>query len=318
MKTITTILIALALLIPLSQVEQPVTAIQNYQLNLSHIECLGDYVEVHFVLLFTSEGDDISNLTYTYGVIPPGPRTGNVVHFTDNVTPGYYNITSASVWVNGIEVTLSNPGAYADYYGCQVEPTSTPTNTPTSTPTDTPVAPTNTPTSTPTDTPVAPTNTPTSTPTDTPVVPTNTPTNTPTDTPVVPTNTPTNTPTDTPVVPTNTPTSTPTDTPVVPTNTPTDTPVVPTETPTLPTPTSEITPEDPGGTPTPTYPTPTDAPGVTPTQPIATATFSVPNTGNDDSFLGPGIAIAGFATLGLGIALNTILRKEYAAKGTKK
>ncbi|MEL7626712.1 MAG: hypothetical protein AAGU15_07615 [Anaerolineaceae bacterium] len=278
MKTITTILIALALLIPLGQVEQPVTASQNYQLNLSHIVCLGDYVEVHFVLLFTSEGDDISDLTYTYGVIPPGARTGNVVHFTDNVAPGYYNITSASVWVNGIEVTLHNPGAYAGYYGCQVEPTS---------------APTNTPTNTPTYTPVVPTNTPTNTPTDTPVIPTNTPTNTPTDTPVVPTNTPTNTPTDTPVVPTNTPT-----------NTPTDTPVVPTETSTLPTPTFEIT--------------PTDAPGVMPTQPITTATFSVPNTGNDDSFLGPGIAIAGFATLGLGIALNTILRKEYAAKGTKK
>jgi len=109
MKYFLTILMSVLLLFTYSQVEQSVQASQDYQLNLSHIECVGTYVEIHFVLLNTVEGDVISDLTYTYGTIPPGARKGNVVHFTDNVAFGYYNITSASVWVNGTEVTLHNP-----------------------------------------------------------------------------------------------------------------------------------------------------------------------------------------------------------------
>jgi hypothetical protein len=165
-KTISTILIAVILLFTLSQVEQSVLASKNYQLNLSHIECRGTYIEIHFVLLNTVEGDNISDLTYTYGTIPPGPRSGNVVHFTDNVGPGYYNITSASVWVNSTLVTLHNPGDYAGNYGCQQQTT----NTPTFTPTSTAVTPTNTPTFTPTSTTVTPTETPTNTPEPSPTV----------------------------------------------------------------------------------------------------------------------------------------------------
>ena len=293
MKTLSTFLLAIALLFTLSQVDQPVQATQEYQLNLSHIECLGTYVEIHFVLLNTVEGDVISDLTYTYGTIPPGARTGNVVHFTDNVPFGYYDITSASVWVNSTLVTLHNPGAYAGYYGCQQQPTNTPTNTPTVTPTDPPKQ-TATITSTPTETPTL---TPTGTPTDTPTItPTNTPTNTPTDTPTI---TPTNTPTDTPTI---TPTSTsvtPTETP---TSTPTSTPQIPTETPTItPEPSQTATPPDP----TATVPT---------TTPIATATFSVPNTGSEDNMLGAGFLLAGSFTIGLGLALTKLFQKSYVTK----
>ncbi|HOZ39083.1 MAG TPA: hypothetical protein PLH64_10105, partial [Anaerolineaceae bacterium] len=204
MRTLSTLLLAIILLFTLSQVDQPVQASEEYQLNLSHIECLGTYVEIHFVLLNTVEGDVISDLTYTYGTIPPDAHTGNVVHFTDNVAPGYYNITSASVWVNSTLVTLHNPGAYAGDYGCQQQPT----NTPTFTPTSTPVTPTSTPTFTPTATTITPTDPPKQTPTVT-ETPTNTPTFTPTPTPVTPTNTPTFTPTATTITPTDPPKQTP-------------------------------------------------------------------------------------------------------------
>lgn len=290
MKTISTILIALVLLVTLSQVEQPVNAGQDYQLNLSHIECKGTYVEIHFVLLNTVEGDVISNLTYTYGTIPPGARTGNVVHFTDNVAPGYYNITSATVWVNSTSVTLHNPGAYAGNYGCQQ-------------PTNTTIPPTSTPTNTPTNTPVPPTSTPTNTPTNTPVSPTETPINTPTNTAVPPTETPVNTPTNTPVPPTETPTSTPEPTRL------TITPD-PVSTGTTPFPTATVSTPDPTGTVSTPEPTGT----IVPTEPIASATFSVPNTGRDDSFFGPGFILTGMVTLGLGLALNTILRKANVTK----
>jgi len=206
MRTLSTILIAIVLLFTLSQVKQTVLASDDYQLNLSHIKCLGTYVEIHFVLLNTVDGDVISDLTYTYGTIPPGARTGNVVHFTDNVAPGFYDITSASVWVNSTLVTLHNPGDYAGEYGCQQQPTNTPTFTPTYTPTNTP---TNTPTFTPTATIGTPTSTPTFTPTATMGTPTNTPTNTPTFTPTATVVTPTETPTSTPE-PSQTPTVTPT------------------------------------------------------------------------------------------------------------
>ena len=298
MKNIFTILMAVLLLFTFSQVGQSVQAKQEeYQLNLSHIKCMGTYVEIHFVLLNTNEDDIISDLTYTYGTIPPGARTGNVVHFTDNVPFGYYNITSASVWVNGTEVTLHNPGAYSGYYGCQQQPTNTPTNPPTNTPT---TAPTNTPTTVPTNTPTTvPTNTPTSAPTNTPTtVPTNTPTN-------APTNTPTNTPTAVTVTPTDPPKLTPTTT-----ETPTETPTSIPTTPQTPTETPTITP-DPSTTATPTDPTAT----VSPTTAIVTATFSVPNTGRDNNYFGPGFIIAGLITLGVGFSIIKFLRKPYTTKG---
>ena len=71
MKTLSTILLAIVLLFTLSQLDQPVQALQEYQLNLSHIECRGTYIEIHFVLLNTVQGDVISDLTYTYGTSRP-------------------------------------------------------------------------------------------------------------------------------------------------------------------------------------------------------------------------------------------------------
>ena len=284
MKTLSTLLIALVLLVTLSQVEQPVNANQDYQLNLSHIECKGTYVEIHFVLLNTIEGDSISSLTYDYGTIPPGPRTGNVVHFTDNVPPGYYNITSATVWVNSTLVSLHNPGAYAGNYGCQQQPTNTPI-IPTNTPTNTQVPPTETPVNTPTNTQVPPTETPVNTPTNTLIPPTETPVNTPTNTLIPPTETPVNTPTGTFIPPTETPTITPEPTRLT------------------------VTPD-----PTETVSTPVPTGTLLPTDPIVTATFSVPNTGRDNSFFGPGFILTGMTTLGLGVALNTILRKTKPNK----
>jgi len=284
MKTLSTLLIALVLLVTLSQVEQPVNANQDYQLNLSHIECKGTYVEIHFVLLNTIEGDSISSLTYDYGTIPPGPRSGNVVHFTDNVPPGYYNITSATVWVNSTLVSLHNPGAYAGNYGCQQQPTNTPI-IPTNTPTNTQVPPTETPVNTPTNTQVPPTETPVNTPTNTLIPPTETPVNTPTNTLIPPTETPVNTPTGTFIPPTETPTITPEPTRLT------------------------VTPD-----PTETVSTPVPTGTLLPTDPIVTATFSVPNTGRDNSFFGPGFILTGMTTLGLGVALNTILRKTKPDK----
>ena len=258
MKTFTAFLITIALLVTLSTVAQPVNANENYQLNLSHIECVGTYVEIHFVLLNTSEGDTISDLTYTYGTISPGPRSGNVVHFTDQVAPGFYNITNASVWVNSTLVTLHNPGDYSGEYGCQQQPSSTPTNTATHTPTFTPT--------------FTATFTPTFTPTNTP---------------------------------TNTPTGTITVTPTITQPTPTD----PTPTTTQPTPTTtQPTPTDPATT------TPSPTVTITPTDPPVTATFSVPNTGQDNNNLGAALTISGLATLGLGLALNNILKKTSLNK----
>ncbi len=123
---------------------------KSMQLNLSHIKCLPDgSVEIHFVLLNVPDGITPGTLTYTYGTINPGANTGNVWHYTDNLPSGYYNVTSASVSVNGQTVNLHNPGDYEDNYICgeptvqatpteTLTPTSTPTETPTATPTDVP------------------------------------------------------------------------------------------------------------------------------------------------------------------------------------
>ncbi len=132
------------------------------KLNLSHIKCVDGKVEIHFVLLNVPDGVTPGTLSYTYGTINPGANTGNVWHYTDHLASGYYNVTSASVVVDGKTINLHNPGEYADTYQCGI--TTQPTNTPTFTPTAT-----GTVTSTPTDTPTAtPTETPTETPTATP------------------------------------------------------------------------------------------------------------------------------------------------------
>jgi len=100
----------------------------DYQLNLSHIECVqqgvgGNYVEVHFVLLDVP--DDITPgafVDFTDGVnlwqAPRGAHTGNVWHYTAYLPDGYYNITAASVDVDGYTVYLHNPGDYAGNYFC--------------------------------------------------------------------------------------------------------------------------------------------------------------------------------------------------------
>jgi hypothetical protein len=53
---------------------------------------------------------------------------------------------------------------------------------------------------------------------------------------------------------------------------------------------------------------------TTPTTPVATATFSVPNTGREDSYFAAGFVFTGLATVGLGVALKTILQKAYVSK----
>ena len=95
-----------------------------YQLNLSHIECVeGGKVEVHFVLLHVPDGKVPGLLSWSNNGVPQPPvgnsgRTGNVWHFHILVDPGTFNVTSASVTVDGVVVTLHNPGAYAGEYLC--------------------------------------------------------------------------------------------------------------------------------------------------------------------------------------------------------
>ncbi|MGZ6346017.1 MAG: DUF7507 domain-containing protein, partial [Anaerolineales bacterium] len=94
----------------------------DYQLNLSHIQCVNNQVEIHFVLLNVPDGVTPGTLTYTYGSISPTNHTGNVWHYFDYKPDGYYNVTSASVVVSGTTVNLHNPGAYADTYNCGTTP----------------------------------------------------------------------------------------------------------------------------------------------------------------------------------------------------
>jgi hypothetical protein len=96
-----------------------------YQLNLSHIECVTDGVEIHFVLLHTPENATIGQLSWSNDGVAQPPvasagRTGNVVHFNIVLdSAGEINVTSASVQVNGFTVNLHNPGEYAgDYSFC--------------------------------------------------------------------------------------------------------------------------------------------------------------------------------------------------------
>jgi hypothetical protein len=115
---------------------QPVSAVAgagDYQLNLSHIACVDGQVEIHFVLLNVPDGITPGTLTYTYGTIQPGAHTGNVWHYTAYVASGYYDVTSASVVVDGVTVYLHNPDAYAGTYDCGPAATATSTLVPTQT-----------------------------------------------------------------------------------------------------------------------------------------------------------------------------------------
>ncbi|MGA2504805.1 MAG: hypothetical protein ABSG01_12005 [Anaerolineales bacterium] len=94
----------------------------DYQLNLSHIQCVNGQVEIHFVLQNVPDGVTPGTLSYTYGSIDPTNHTGNVWHYYDYKPDGYYNVTSASVVVNGTTVSLHNPGDYADTYNCGTTP----------------------------------------------------------------------------------------------------------------------------------------------------------------------------------------------------
>jgi len=95
-----------------------VNCVPDYQLNLSHIECVAEGVEVHFVLLNVPDGITPGTLTYTYGTIEPGEHTGNVWHYTAILPDGSYDIGEATVVVDGYTVQLHNPHEYAGDYNC--------------------------------------------------------------------------------------------------------------------------------------------------------------------------------------------------------
>ena len=175
------------------------------QLDIASIQCVNGQTQIKFDLMNVPAGVTPGSITYTYGTIAPTNYTSGVWHFITNKPDGTYNITSASVVVNGVTITLHNPGTYSGIYNCV--PTPTATSTSTATPTKT-ATPTNTATATNTATPTA-TNTGTLPPTATPIrtltqIVVNTPTRTSTLRPPA-TNTPVPTATNTP-----TPTTVPT------------------------------------------------------------------------------------------------------------
>lgn len=236
------------------------------KLLLSHIACVNNQVEVHFVVNNLGAGEVPGDVTFKLKVNNGSQQTIVVSSTSHNngtyhynwygTVNGYYNITSASVVINGWKtIYLNNPGAYSDQNNQCVASTATPTKTtvpptPTKTATKTTVPPTTTFTATATNTSVPPTATYTATPTNTSVPPTETYTATATNTSVPDTETPTATATDTQVPPTPTDTDVPpTATPVPPTQgtpqQPTNTPEEPTNTPEEPT----MTPEKPSDTP---------------------------------------------------------------------
>lgn len=243
------------------------TSSDSYQLNLSHIACVNNQVEVHFVLLNVPDSITPGNsVTFTLKV-NGGSQTnqyaartshsGNVWHYYYyGLLNGYYDVTSASVTVGSKTVNLHNPDSYSSNYQNCVRSTATATYTPTATKTSQPTATaTNTAVPTSTFTPTA-TNTsvPTATftPTDVPATETPVPTTetvVPTTETVVPT-TETVVPTTETVVPT-TETVVPTTETMVPTTetvVPTTETVVPTTETVVPTEGTQVPPE---GTPIP-------------------------------------------------------------------
>ncbi|KPL83397.1 hypothetical protein SE15_06880 [Thermanaerothrix daxensis] len=267
---------------------------QDLQLNLSHIKCVDGRVEIHFVLLNVPKGVTPGNLTFTYNdgtsthtvTVSPGSRNGNVWHYYSYRAPGYYNVTAASVSVNGQTVTLHNPGSYAGTY-CTPPTQASPSPT-TVTPEPTTVTPPPT-----TETPEPTTVTPSPT-TEAPEPTTETPVpTTPTEATVLPPgDTSTPAPSET-VVPT-------TETPVI-----TEEPPVSTETAIVP--------------PTGQDPTATPQPSVAPTLPPPPAPSSgqpgllIPVTGADQTQSTPPIAsfltFLGMALLGLGLLTQSAARR---------
>ncbi|MEA5077931.1 MAG: hypothetical protein VB013_05125 [Anaerolineaceae bacterium] len=253
------------------------------KLLLSHIACVNNQVEVHFVVNNLDNNETPGDLTFKVKINGGSSQTITISSTSHNNgtyhynwysnTNGYYNIISASVVINGWKtIYLNNAGAYSDQNNQCVAATPTktsvpPTATKTATATNTVVPPTATFTATATNTVVPPTATFTATATNTNVPPTETFTATPTDTQVPPTETATATSTDTEVPPTQTSTEVP--------PTATDTEVSPTETPVPPT---QGTPQQPTSTPeqptaTPENPTQTpDEPTATPKVPESTKT----------------------------------------------
>jgi hypothetical protein len=71
-------------------------------------------------------GAAVSNLTWWNNgalqnpTVAPGPPTGNARHFTVIAAPGTFNVTAATVQVNGTTIQLHNPGAYAGEYNCDL------------------------------------------------------------------------------------------------------------------------------------------------------------------------------------------------------
>ena len=240
----------------------------SYQLNLSHIACVNNQVEVHFVLLNVPNGVTpgstvnftlkVNNGSQSNQTADRASNTGNVWHYYYyGSVNGKYDVTGGFVWVGNTKVYLHNPDDYNTQNNSCVT-TKTPTVTPT-TPTASPTTQTPSPTTAtvvPTTATVVPT-TETVVPTTETVVPTTetpeptTETVVPTTETVVPT-TETPVPTTETVVPT-TETAVPTTETVVPTTETvvptTETPVPTTETvvPTTQTeePTSQTTPEIP-------------------------------------------------------------------------
>ena len=96
--------------------------VKEMQLNLSHIECVDESVEVHFVLLnvpgvtpaeyvnFTSNGNAYQAAR--------GANTGNAWHYYYHGPDGYYDVTEATVEANGETVVLHNDGDYTGNYNC--------------------------------------------------------------------------------------------------------------------------------------------------------------------------------------------------------
>jgi hypothetical protein len=100
-----------------------VNCVPDYQLNLSHIECVAEGAEAHFVLLNVPDGVTPGDyVEFTDGAsiwqAPRGAHTGNVWHYTAILPDGYYNIVAATVDVDGYTVILHNPGDYAGDYNC--------------------------------------------------------------------------------------------------------------------------------------------------------------------------------------------------------
>ncbi len=121
MKTLTTILIAVLLLASLGQVMgEAASADKEPVLTLSGLKCTGYQVDITFVLRNVSSGDQVSELVYKYGKIPPtkSAQPGDTYYFADVLESGYYDIEDAYVVVNNEKIYLSNPGDFKGDYTC--------------------------------------------------------------------------------------------------------------------------------------------------------------------------------------------------------